>query len=105
MNTMNKMNKMLVVVLGLVVLAAGCGKKASTSATRTGKPTVYTTSYPMKFFAERIGGDLIKVVCPVPSDEDAIFWMPDASAIQAYQKADLIILNGAGFAKFFAQRE
>lgn len=95
---MNKINKMLVLVL--VVLAAGCGKKTSTSATQTGKPTVYTTSYPMTFFAERIGGDLINVVCPVPADEDAIFWMPDASAIQAYQKADLIILNGAGFAKW-----
>ena len=56
---MNKINKMLVLVL--VVLAAGCGKKTSTSATQTGKPTVYATSYPMKFFAERIGGDLINV--------------------------------------------
>ncbi len=85
---MQWMNRMVVVVLAVVVLGAGCGKKASTNATRTGKPVVYTTFYPTKFFAERIGGDLINVVCPVPSDEDAIFWMPDAKAIAAYQKAD-----------------
>ena len=97
---MNKMNKMLVVVLALVVMGAGCGKKTSTSVTPTGKPVVYTTFYPTKFFAERIGGDLIEVVCPVPSDEDAIFWMPDAKAIAAYQKADLIVINGAEFSKW-----
>ncbi len=63
---------------------------------------IYTTFYPTKYFAERIGGDKVEVVCPVPADEDAIFWMPDAKTIVAYQKADLIVLNGAGFARWVA---
>ena len=65
--------------------------------------SVYTTFYPTEYFAKRIGGDLVQVVCPVPDGEDAIFWKPDAAAIQSYQKADLIVLNGAGFAKWVAQ--
>jgi zinc transport system substrate-binding protein len=94
------MNRTIVAVLLVGMLGAGCGKKTSTSVAPAGKPSVYTTFYPTQYFAERIGGDLIDVVCPVPEDEDAIFWMPDGTAIQAYQKADLIILNGAGFAKW-----
>ncbi|MDA0838211.1 MAG: zinc ABC transporter substrate-binding protein [Planctomycetota bacterium] len=103
----------------LLLLAAGCGGQkpgssaaekqtqaepnASTPAmgsTSSRNRTVYTTFYPTQYFAERIGGVHIKVVCPVPEDEDAIFWMPDAKAIQAYQAAALIIVNGAGFEKW-----
>ena len=83
-----------------MMLGAGCGKKVAPSVTPTGKPSVYTTFYPTQYFAERIGGDLIDVVCPVPADQDVIFWMPDAKAIVAYQKADLVIINGAEFCKW-----
>ena len=98
---MRLMNRAVVTVLvAAMLLGAGCGKKAPTSAAPTGKPSVYTTFYPTKYFAERIGGDLIDVVCPVPADQDVIFWMPDAKAILAYQKADLVIINGAEFSKW-----
>ncbi|CAN5153787.1 zinc ABC transporter substrate-binding protein [soil metagenome] len=63
-------------------------------------PQIYTTFYPTQYFAERIAGDTAEVICPVPPDEDAIFWQPDAEAIAAYQNADLIVLNGAGFAQW-----
>jgi len=62
--------------------------------------TVYTTFYPTQYFAERIGGEHIEVVCPLPEDEDAISWMPNAKAIQAFQAAALIIINGAEFEKW-----
>ena len=88
----------LVVVIG--IFGAGCGKKTSHPTTETEIPVVYTTFYPTKYFAERIGGKLIDVVCPVPADKDAISWMPQPKEIQAYQKADMIILNGAEFAKW-----
>lgn len=64
------------------------------------KPEVYTTFYPTQYFAERIGGDLIEVKNPVPADADPIFWQPTREDLQAYQGADLIILNGAGFEKW-----
>jgi zinc transport system substrate-binding protein len=62
--------------------------------------TVYVVNYPLKYFAERIAEGHAKVVFPAPADEDPAFWAPDAEAIGAYQKADLILLNGAGYAKW-----
>jgi zinc transport system substrate-binding protein len=61
---------------------------------------IYTVNYPLAYFAERIGGDLVEVHFPAPGDEDPAFWSPDADTIAAYQAADLILLNGAGYAKW-----
>ena len=46
-------------------------------------PVVYTTFYPTAYFTQRIAKDYAKVVCPVPEDEDAIFW-------EAYKYPDII---------------
>jgi zinc transport system substrate-binding protein len=65
-----------------------------------GKLTVYVVSYPLQYFAERIGGKYVNVVFPVPADVDPAYWMPDTRTIAAYQQADLILLNGVGYAKW-----
>lgn len=62
--------------------------------------TVYTSNYPLTYFAERIGGNHINVIFPAPSDVDPAFWTPDAETIKKYQQADLIIFNGAGYEKW-----
>jgi len=62
--------------------------------------TAYVVNYPLKYFAERIAGDHAKVVFPAPSEGDPAYWMPDAETVAAYQKADLILLNGANYAKW-----
>ena len=64
---------------------------------------IYVVNYPLKYFAERIGGDHVKVEFPVPADVDPAYWNPDLANISAYQKADLILLNGAGYAKWVAK--
>jgi zinc transport system substrate-binding protein len=64
------------------------------------KLVIYTVNYPLAYFAERIGGDLVEVHFPTPGDEDPAFWSPAAETIAAYQGADLILLNGAGYAKW-----
>ena len=64
------------------------------------KLTVYVVNYPLQYFAERIGGEHIKVVFPAPADVDPAFWIPDTKTISDYQKADLILLNGAGYARW-----
>lgn len=60
--------------------------------------TIYVVNYPLKYFAERIAGPHAKVMFPAPADEDPAFWNPDLDTLAAYQKADLILLNGAGYA-------
>jgi zinc transport system substrate-binding protein len=62
--------------------------------------TVYVVNYPLKYFVERIGDEHVDVVFPVPPDVDPAFWTPDIPTINAYQQTDLILLNGATYAKW-----
>lgn len=64
---------------------------------------IYTVNYPLAYFAERIAGDQAVVVFPAPPDVDPAFWQPDLETIREYQQADLILLNGAGYAKWVAR--
>jgi len=59
---------------------------------------VYAVNYPLAWFAERIGGELVSVRFPAPEGVDPAFWSPDAETVAAYQSADLILKNGAGYA-------
>lgn len=72
----------------------------SFTASADEKLSVYAVNYPLAYFAERIGGSSVNVVLPVPADIDPAFWEPDASVIAEFQRADLILLNGAGYAKW-----
>lgn len=67
------------------------------------KLQVYTVNYPLTYFAQRIAKDHADVFFPVPAGEDPAYWMPDAQTIYRYQKADLILFNGAGYAKWTAK--
>ena len=73
---------------------------AEPGAASDGPVSVYTVNYPLRYFAERIGGEHVAVTFPAPADGDPAFWVPDAEAVAAYQGADLILLNGAGYAKW-----
>ena len=64
------------------------------------QPTVYTVNYPLYYFAERIGGERVSVVFPAPADVDPAFWAPEVETIASFQGADLILLNGATYAKW-----
>ncbi|MEM7315239.1 MAG: metal ABC transporter substrate-binding protein [Planctomycetota bacterium] len=57
-------------------------------------------NYPLAYFAERVGGEYVNVVFPAPPDVDPAFWSPNADTVSDYQKADLILLNGASYAKW-----
>ncbi len=61
---------------------------------------VYVVNYPLKYFAERIGGEQINVVLPAPTGIDPAYWIPAIPTIAAYQQADRILINGAGYAKW-----
>lgn len=63
---------------------------------------VATTFYPTRYFAERIAGGRVKVICPLPGDADPIFWRPDDQAMAQYQRARLVITNGAELEKWVA---
>ncbi|NND36403.1 MAG: zinc ABC transporter substrate-binding protein [Gammaproteobacteria bacterium] len=93
-------------------LATGCGQPAEQqstadmpkatarepAATNTASLTVYTVNYPLAYFAARIGGDRVRVEFPAPPDGDPANWAPGEADITAYATADLVLLNGAGYA-------
>jgi len=72
------------------------------SAEHAGPLDVHAVNYPLAYFAERIAGGHAHVVLPVPPGVDPAFWRPDAAAVLAFQQADLILLNGAGYARWVA---
>lgn len=59
---------------------------------------VYTVNYPLAYFAERVGGNRVRIVFPAPPDGDPAMWSPGAEDIANYSGANLILLNGAGYA-------
>jgi zinc transport system substrate-binding protein len=66
----------------------------------TGPLSVYAVNYPLQYFGERIGGELVEVIFPAPRDVDPAYWSPEPETVAEYQSADLILLNGAGYARW-----
>jgi len=83
-------------LMGLVI--AGCSKQTE-KVPPSGKPVVYTVNYPLAYFAERIAGSKVEVVFP-HMEGDPAFWEPTPEQIAEFQDADLILLNGASYAKW-----
>lgn len=93
----------LLTSLALVACATGCSPQSGDSKPRgddrrDGALLVYAVNYPLAYFAERIGGGVVEVHMPAPRGIDPAQWSPGADVIAAYQRADLILLNGAGYA-------
>lgn len=88
----------------LILLASGgCSverKPGDFEVTEAGKPQVFVVNYPLAYFAREIGDEQVSVHFPVPEDQDPAYWNPDAATINLYQEADLILLNGANYARW-----
>lgn len=84
--------RVLVVALSLLVASSAVAEPLQ----------VYAVNGPLGYFAKRIAGDAAEVTMPSPADEDPAFWQPSPEEITAFQQADLILLNGAGYAKWVA---
>ncbi|HVR30519.1 MAG TPA: metal ABC transporter substrate-binding protein [Thermoanaerobaculia bacterium] len=87
---------------GVAVLACAGPEQAGRTRHRdaAGRLVVFVDSYPLRYFAERIGGDRVMVVFPAPAGVDPAYWTPDPRTIAEYQDADLILVTGAGYAKW-----
>ena len=66
-------------------------------------PRVCVVNYPLYFFVERIAGDRVEVLLPKSSGIDPAFWRPSDEEIQMFQRADLILMWGAGYAKWLTE--
>ena len=94
---------LFICLLGVLLFSYGCGDSPKKSLNKAnGHKTIYVVNYPLDYFATQLthGIPRFSVKFPVPKDWDPAFWRPKAANIKDYQKADLILINGADFAKW-----
>lgn len=80
------------------LLAAALLLTTASAAWTQDRAQVVAVNSALTDMAERLLGDDGDVVFPVPDDVDPSFWRPAIADISMIQSADLIVLNGAGFA-------
>ena len=85
------MNKYTLIIQGIILLFYSMICQAGEVI------SVYTVNYPLEYFSKRIGGEYVDVNLPVPANIDPAYWRPSAKIISAYQQADVVFLNGAGY--------
>lgn len=94
----------LCIVGAMLCACVGCEDHSKDPAQRItvnrSVPVVFAVNYPLKYFAERIAEDLARVEFPAPRGGDPAFWKPTPETIIAFQRADLILLNGAGYSRW-----
>lgn len=95
-----KMTVFFLVLLMLVACSTSEGNKTKENEETEGQVKVYTTIYPLQFFTEQIGGDLVDVVNIIPVGSDAHTFEPTAKTMTEVVNGDLFIYNGAGIEGF-----
>jgi len=89
------------IIFFTLILLVSCGTDPKTQQyNQSEKLQVAVVNYPLYYFAQKIGGDLIQLEFPIPGDIDPAYWIPGDKALTAYQSADIILSNGADYAKW-----
>lgn len=95
---MNIVKRRILLMLSSAFLF-GCSKQENHPVLTPDRPSVHTVNYPLAYFSERITDGRVEVVFPA-MEGDPAFWKPTPEQIGAFQSADLIILNGADYARW-----
>jgi len=77
----------------LFVLLAACSDSGSQESSENGKMKIYTTIYPIQYFAERIGGDQVEVESVIPAGSDAHSFEPTSNQMVDIAKADAFLYS------------
>ena len=93
------MRTLTILCISLLLVSCGPDRKAQENS-ESKKLLVAAVNYPLHYFAQRIGGELIQLEYPIPADIDPAYWIPDDEALSVFQLADIILANGADYAKW-----
>lgn len=99
--------QLLIGLLFLTLLLSACGDQPSkeNSVKVNGQLDVYTTVYPLQYFAERIGGDTVSVQSVYPAGTDEHSFDPTQKEMMQLADADLFFYIGLGLEGFVENAE
>lgn len=99
------MNKKVQLTLSLlfILLLAACGNKENIE--KSDQISIYTTVYPLQYFAERIGGDAVNVQSIYPPGADEHSFDPTQKEMIKLADADLFFYIGLGLEGFVENAE
>ena len=100
---MKKRLSFVSVALVLTLILSACGnkdEKESVSGQKEGILSVYTTVYPLQYFAEQIGGEYVDVKSIYPAGADEHSFDPTQKDMMALSEADLFFYIGLGLEGF-----
>ncbi|WP_100065652.1 metal ABC transporter solute-binding protein, Zn/Mn family [Miniphocaeibacter massiliensis] len=89
------MKKIISVLMVCMILLTSCTSK-NVNKEKGGKPTIYTSIYPIYYVTSNIVGDKINVENIIPNDIDAHSWEPTPKDMAKLEDASLILINGIG---------
>lgn len=91
---MKQITYISIMVLAFMVVLAGCGKGESDNTKSNEKIKINTTVFPLKSFAEQIGGKHVEVNSIYPAGTDLHNYEPTQKDIINASKADLFLYTG-----------
>ena len=95
-----KKTSLILLVLLLTLFTAACGNQEATSTEENNTIQIYTTVYPLQYFAERIGGDAVNVASIYPAGANEHTFEPTQKDMIALADADLFFYIGLGLEGF-----
>lgn len=89
-------------LIALIFVSCDSSQQNSDSDNKPDKLQVFAVNYPLAYFVQRIGGEHIDLIEPIPGDVDPAYWLPEQS-LSSIQASDIIFANGADYAKWMAK--
>ncbi|MBO6513272.1 MAG: metal ABC transporter substrate-binding protein [Phycisphaerales bacterium] len=89
-------------VLGTALKMAGCQKADPSATSMSIEEVVRTTSAPIGSLTDELADGLVPVELLCPESIDPSRWRPDADTIGRFQRAKLIVTNGAQHERWVA---
>jgi zinc transport system substrate-binding protein len=98
---MKKIALFLALILPLSIALSGCsGSTDNSSQSNSGKISVYTTVFPLQYFAERIGAEHVNVKTIYPPGADEHTFEPSQRDMMNLADSDLFFYVGLGLEGF-----
>jgi zinc transport system substrate-binding protein len=86
----------LAILMGVMLIGCGAKTETTTQNTTNDKLNITVSIYPLKEFAEKIGGDKVEVTCLVPENMEPHDYEPKTKDFEDLTKSKAFIYNGLG---------